>query len=161
VGHSERRTSGDTDTIVAAKCRAALAAGLNPIVCVGESLAEREAGSAEAVVRRQLRAVLGELSMTDCARLTLAYEPVWAIGTGRTATPAEAQAMHRVLRGALVDVVGGVAASIRLLYGGSVTPANAAALQAEPDVDGVLVGGASLVVEKLLDIADALRASAG
>ncbi len=145
VGHSERRILfGETDEQVAAKVAALLRAGLRPIVCVGETLAERDAGSAEAVVRRQLDA--GFAACGDAAdRLTVAYEPVWAIGTGRTASPAQAQDMHRVIRTRLTDLAGaGTADGIRILYGGSVKPDNAAALLAEDDVDGALVGGASL-----------------
>jgi triosephosphate isomerase len=162
AGHSERRAGcGETDELVAEKCGAAFAAGLRPIVCVGETLAEREAGSAEAVVLRQLDAVAARLAAAELAQLTVAYEPVWAIGTGRTATPAQAQAMHGLIRGRLAESLGVTAETVRILYGGSVTPENAAALFAERDIDGALVGGASLAADRLLKIvaaaADACR----
>lgn len=146
VGHSERRhVFGETSAETARKTRAALDAGLLPVVCVGETLEERRAGQAEAVVRAQLQAVLPALSADDAERLTIAYEPVWAIGTGETAIPADAGAMHRVVRQALEAVFGDrVAGEIPVLYGGSVKSDNAAELLAEPGVDGVLVGGASL-----------------
>jgi triosephosphate isomerase len=162
AGHSERRAGfGETDELVADKCIAAFAAGLRPIVCVGETLAERDAGSAEAVVLRQLDAVTRRLEADELAGLTVAYEPVWAIGTGRTATPAQAQAMHGLVRARLAESLGAAAESVRILYGGSVTPENAAALFAERDIDGALVGGASLAADRLLKIvaaaADACR----
>jgi triosephosphate isomerase len=152
VGHSERRQlHGESDGMVAGKARAALDAGLKPVICVGETLAERDGGDMEAVVGRQFdaaAAVLGE----DLARTVIAYEPVWAIGTGRTASPAEAQAMHAFLRRRL-QAAG--AADVSLLYGGSVKAANAAALFAMPDIDGGLVGGASLDAMEFLAIAAA------
>jgi len=152
VGHSERRQHyGDTDAVVAAKAKAALAAGLTPIACVGETLAERDAGSTDAVVRRQLDAVLDAVA-SDAARLVVAYEPVWAIGTGRTATPGEAQAVHAGLRTRLAKAGAG---DIPLLYGGSVKADNAAALFAEADIDGGLIGGASLKAGEFLAIARA------
>jgi len=160
VGHSERRSGcGETDEVVAAKVVAALSTGLQPVLCVGENLAERDAGSAEAVVARQLQAVLARVGIAGILATTLAYEPVWAIGTGRTATPEQAQDMHGFLRALLRSEIGAEATGVRLLYGGSVTPENASALFAEPDVDGVLVGGASLVAERLIAIARAAQAS--
>lgn len=156
VGHSERRTGfGETDEVVAHKCAAALSVGLKPILCVGENLAEREAGSAEAVVLRQLGAIVARLGAEDLGRLCVAYEPVWAIGTGRTALPAQAQAMHRLIRERLARELGARVAQVRLLYGGSVTPDNAGELFAQADIDGALVGGASLEAQKLLSIARA------
>jgi len=152
VGHSERRQwFGDTDAVVAAKAVAVLAAGMTPIVCVGETLAEREAGTTEAVVLRQLDAALAAVG-ADAARCVVAYEPVWAIGTGRTATTAQAQAVHEVLRARLAAVG---AAEVALLYGGSVKADNAGALFAMPDIDGGLIGGASLKASEFLAIARA------
>jgi triosephosphate isomerase len=142
VGHSERRQLfGETDAQVAAKFAAARAAGITPILCVGETLEERDAGETEAVVARQLSAVKFE-------RAVLAYEPVWAIGTGRNATPEQAQAVHAFLRKK-------VPAETLILYGGSVKPQNAAAIFAMPDVDGGLIGGASLAAKDFLDIVKA------
>lgn len=146
IGHSERRQLfGETDSGVNARTRAALAFGLVPIICVGETLAEREAGQTAAVVDRQVRAGLAGIDASTLARVVVAYEPVWAIGTGRTATPAQAQEVHAQIRTLLAEL-GGVpaAAAIRILYGGSVKPENIDALMAEPDIDGALVGGASL-----------------
>jgi triosephosphate isomerase len=152
VGHSERRQFfGDTDAIVAAKAKAALGAGLTPIVCVGELLSEREAGTTDAVVLRQLDAVLGALG-ADATRIVVAYEPVWAIGTGRTATPDQAQAVHATLRARLTSAGAG---DIALLYGGSVKADNAVALFGRPDIDGGLIGGASLKAADFLGIARA------
>ncbi len=152
VGHSERRADcGETDAVVRAKAEAAIAAGLDAIVCVGETEAQRDAGDAEAVVAAQLA---GSLPAAP-DRLTLAYEPVWAIGTGRTPTPADVAAMHASIRAALVARYGDAGASVRILYGGSVNPANARELLAVPNVDGALVGGASLVATSLLAIAAA------
>ncbi|MEO8487113.1 MAG: triose-phosphate isomerase [Betaproteobacteria bacterium] len=152
VGHSERRqTHGERDGEVGAKARAALAARLTPIVCVGETLAEREAGATGTVVERQLGAVVDALG-ADLPRIVVAYEPVWAIGTGRTASPGEAQDVHASLRGQLAR---GGAREVPVLYGGSVKAANAAALYAMPDVDGGLVGGASLDARELMAIARA------
>ncbi len=146
VGHSERRQHfGESDAFVAEKVKASLAAGLLPILCVGETLAEREAGSTLAVVKRQLDACLAILAgaQQGCA---VAYEPVWAIGTGKTAGPAEAEEVHAAIRGWLAGAPNGpaLAERTRILYGGSVKPDNAAALLACPNVDGALVGGASL-----------------
>jgi len=148
VGHSERRQLyGETDAVAAAKFAAAQAAGLRPIFCVGETLAERDAGRTEEVVARQLDAVLARGGFGDAV---LAYEPVWAIGTGRTATPEQAQAVHGFLR----KRVGG---ATRILYGGSVKAQNAAAIFGMPDVDGGLIGGASLVAADFLAICAAAR----
>ncbi|MES2182939.1 MAG: triose-phosphate isomerase [Pseudomonadota bacterium] len=153
VGHSERRQyHGEADAAVAAKAEAALAVGILPIVCVGETLAEREAGQTEAVVRRQLAAVAGRLGDRTGA-IVLAYEPVWAIGTGKTATPQEAQAVHAALRAQLGETGGADAADkVRILYGGSMNAANAAQLLAQPDIDGGLIGGASLKAADFLAI---------
>ncbi len=143
VGHSERRQyHAESDQLVADKAKAALARGITPIVCVGETLAQREAGQTEAVVKRQLSAVIHTLA--HCAgEMVVAYEPVWAIGTGKTATPEQAQAVHALLRAQLAAATPR-AAEMTLLYGGSVKPDNAAQLFAQPDIDGGLVGGASL-----------------
>jgi len=157
IGHSERRDLfGETDEFLNAKLKAALEAGLLPILCCGEHLAERDAGNHETVVAGQLTKDLAGLTAADMAKVTIAYEPVWAIGTGRTATPEQANAMHRVIRGLLADRFGAsVAESTRVLYGGSVKPSNAKALMAEADIDGGLVGGASLKVEDFVAIATA------
>lgn len=150
VGHSERRQHfGETDAVVAAKARAALAAGLTPIACVGETLAEREARATESVVLRQLDAILATVDK-EAAKLVVAYEPVWAIGTGRTASPEEAQAVHATLRARLAKAG---AADVLLLYGGSVKADNAKALFAMADIDGGLIGGASLKSTEFLAIA--------
>jgi len=152
VGHSERRQYyGDTDGIVAAKAAAALAAGLTPVACVGETLAEREAGATEAVVLRQLDAVLARVGR-EAVKMVIAYEPVWAIGTGRTASPDEAQAVHALLR---TRLAGAGASDVPVLYGGSVKADNAAALFAMADIDGGLIGGASLKAAEFLAIARA------
>ncbi|HYZ32144.1 MAG TPA: triose-phosphate isomerase [Crenalkalicoccus sp.] len=157
LGHSERRAAhGETDAAVRAKAEAALAAGLTPIVCVGESEAERLAGAAEAVVARQLAGSLPE--GFAAAQGVVAYEPVWAIGTGRTPTEAEIAALHGTIRGRLVERFGAAGQRLRVLYGGSVKPGNAAAILALPDVDGALVGGASLVAADFLAIARAVPA---
>ncbi|MCC7035041.1 MAG: triose-phosphate isomerase [Acidobacteria bacterium] len=146
IGHSERRTLfGETDDTVNRKVRAALTATLVPIVCIGETLQEREAERTLDVLDRQIRAGLDGVTGTELAGMVLAYEPVWAIGTGRTATPAQAQQAHEHIRGRLTQWFGRDASSrCRILYGGSVKPDNIAALMANPDVDGALVGGASL-----------------
>jgi triosephosphate isomerase len=143
-GHSERRAAGEGDEDVGARVRAALTAGLSPILCVGETLDEREAGATDAVLTRQLTAGLAGLDAADLERLEVAYEPVWAIGTGRTATPEIASQAHAVIRTHLVQTFGQAGGSPRILYGGSVKPANAAELLASEGVSGVLVGGASL-----------------
>ena len=154
IGHSERRALyGDTDASVNRKLRAALHFGLTPILCIGETLTERDAGQAENVVGGQLTGSLAELTVPDLARIILAYEPVWAIGTGRTATPTQAQQMHAFIRQWLTDKFGAAAASaIRILYGGSVKPDNIAELMRETDIDGALVGGASLEAESFVRI---------
>ena len=153
AGHSERRTLyGEDDAEVAEKAALALAAGLSPVVCVGETLEEREAGRTEATVMRQLDTVIERLDRDALARIVVAYEPVWAIGTGRTATPAQANEVHAVLRERVAAREPEVAAGLRILYGGSVKPDNAAALFAEPEVDGGLIGGASLDAGQFLDI---------
>jgi triosephosphate isomerase len=145
VGHSERRQLfGETDEAVRKKVGALLAAGVRPIVCVGETLAEREAGRTVEVVDRQVRQGLAGLSVEELGRITIAYEPVWAIGTGKTASAAQAQEVHAAIREMLRDIGAPVADQIRVQYGGSVKPDNAAELMAQPDVDGALVGGASL-----------------
>jgi triosephosphate isomerase len=146
VGHSERRQYyGETDTSVNRKLKAALGAGLGPIACVGEMLDEREAGRTEAVVERQLRGAFEGLTASDLSRTITAYEPVWAIGTGRTATPETAQQMHQFIRAVIAEIAGAeVADRMRILYGGSAKPDNVAELLGQPDVDGGLVGGASL-----------------
>ncbi|MFT4241488.1 MAG: triose-phosphate isomerase [Acidovorax sp.] len=156
VGHSERRQyHGETDAAVAHKAQRALAAGITPIVCVGETLQEREAGQTEAVVKRQLAAVI-HLNGHCISEVVVAYEPVWAIGTGRTASPEQAQAVHAVLRAQLA-AASEHADRIRLLYGGSMNAANAAQLLAQPDIDGGLVGGASLKAPDFLQIIAAAR----
>ena len=153
VGHSERRQLfGETDETVRKKTAALLQAGLTPIVCVGESLAEREAGRTLAVVDRQVRQGLAGLDARQLARITLAYEPVWAIGTGKTATTAQAQEVHAAIRKILRELGGAVADEMRIQYGGSVKPDNARELMSQPDVDGALVGGASLKAPDFLAI---------
>ncbi|HEY9384190.1 MAG TPA: triose-phosphate isomerase [Gemmatimonadales bacterium] len=143
IGHSERRHGfGESDGDTARKLRAALREELRPVLCVGETLAQREAGETEAVVRGQLLAAVDGLGAGELTRLVVAYEPVWAIGTGRNATPADAARVHAGLRKLLASDVG--AAGVRILYGGSVNQGNVASLLAEPEVEGVLVGGASL-----------------
>ena len=149
VGHSERRAlHAESDQLVADKARAALAVGITPVVCVGESLAERDAGQAVEVIARQLAPVLA-LGAEAVGKMVVAYEPVWAIGTGRTASPEQAQEVHAAIRVALQGIG---AQQVQILYGGSVKAANAASLFAMPDIDGALVGGASLVAEDFLAI---------
>lgn len=145
VGHSERRTLfGETDEHVSAKASALLAGGLRPIVCVGESLEEREAGRTRDVVEAQLDRSLASVDSARAGDVVVAYEPIWAIGTGRTATPEMAQEAHQAIRSHLEKAFGAGADEMRIQYGGSVKPGNAAELMALPDVDGALVGGASL-----------------
>ncbi len=146
IGHSERRQDhGETDESVNRKLKAALGAGLKPIVCVGETLAEREAKKTEEVLARQFRSGFIGLTAPEFSRIIIAYEPVWAIGTGRTATPEMAGETHQYLRGLIVGQFGAdIAAGLRILYGGSVKPDNIAGLMALEDIDGALVGGASL-----------------
>ncbi len=153
VGHSERRSLyGETDAQVAAKFVAAQAMGLTPILCLGESLQERETGVTEAVVGRQLDAVLAVAGVAAFARAVIAYEPVWAIGTGLTATPEQAQAVHAFIRGRLAQREAGIAENVVIQYGGSMKPSNAAELLSQPDIDGGLIGGAALVAEDFLAI---------
>lgn len=153
VGHSERRSLyGETDELVAAKYVAAQRDGLVPILCVGETLEERENGVTEEVVERQLRAVLAGAGIGSFSDAVVAYEPVWAIGTGRTATPEQAQEVHALIRGILNTDDDTIGNSVRILYGGSVKPSNAGDLFSMPDVDGGLVGGASLDAEGFADI---------
>lgn len=152
VGHSERRSyHGETDELVAEKAAAALAAGITPVVCVGETLQEQEAGQTHAVIDRQLAPVLA-LGEEALAKLVVAYEPVWAIGTGLTATPEQAQEVHALIRARLQAAGAG---QVRILYGGSVKSSNAESLFAMPDIDGALVGGAALVASEFLSIAAA------
>lgn len=159
VGHSERRQyHHESSELVARKFAAAIHAGLRPVLCVGESLEQREAGQAEAILRAQLEPVLALVGGKGFERAVLAYEPIWAIGTGRTASPAQAQAVHAFLRGEVAKTDARIADSLPILYGGSVKADNAAELFAQPDVDGGLVGGASLVAEDFLAIARAAAA---
>jgi len=146
IGHSERRSYfGETDEIVNKKTKAVLTATMTPIVCIGETLDERDAGQVESVLEKQLRGSLADLTSSQLADLVLAYEPVWAIGTGRTATPEQAQEAHAFIRTVLTSISdAATAAKVRIQYGGSVKPSNTAELMAQPDIDGALVGGASL-----------------
>ena len=149
VGHSERRALyGESDELVARKFVAAGRHGLTPILCVGESLAEREGDATRAVILRQLDAVLATAGIGAFAAAVVAYEPVWAIGTGRTATPAQAQEVHALIRGRIGEKDATISASLRVLYGGSVKAGNAAELFTMPDVDGGLIGGASLKADE-------------
>ena len=153
VGHSERRSQlGETDEAVRAKAERAAESGLAPIACVGETLEQREAGEAERAVGRQIEALLTGGGTRTLAGGAVAYEPVWAIGTGRTASPEEAQAMHRTIRRRVAERSPAAAASLRILYGGSVDEKNAAALFAMPDVDGGLIGGASLDPARFIEV---------
>ncbi len=154
IGHSERRQFyGETDRSVNRKTKAALSSGLVAIVCVGESLSERESGKAESVVKSQLESGLEGLTVSDMERIIIAYEPVWAIGTGKTATPEQAQDMHAAVRKTVEALHGSeVASAVRILYGGSVKPDNIATLMSQPDVDGALVGGASLEADSFARI---------
>ncbi|SEN48236.1 triose-phosphate isomerase [Halomonas caseinilytica] len=153
VGHSERRTLfGEDDSAVLARVRRALEVGLTPVLCLGETLEERDDGRGETVVIGQLEAVLDALEAEQRHRLVIAYEPVWAIGTGRTATPEQAQAIHAALRRRLAAYDDGLAEKTQLLYGGSMKADNAAELLAQPDIDGGLVGGASLKIDDFLAI---------
>ncbi len=158
VGHSERRhTFGDSDSEVGKKTRAVLDAGLQVIICVGETDAERDAGTTEARVAAQLDGALASVGAEDVDNLVIAYEPVWAIGTGRTATPSQAQEVHAFVRGRLESKFASAAVTIRIQYGGSVKPGNAAELMSMPDIDGALVGGASLKAESFAAIAKAAK----
>jgi triosephosphate isomerase len=154
VGHSERRQLfGETDESVHKKAVAALAQGLTPIVCCGETLAEREANRTLEVVDRQIQGALGSLTTEQVGKVVVAYEPIWAIGTGKVATPAQAQEVHAAIRAQLVKLHGAeVAAGLRILYGGSVKPDNVKELMAQPDLDGALVGGASLQADSFAAI---------
>lgn len=156
VGHSERRSLfGDTDEICLEKVKSALKGNLTPVLCVGETLQEREAGQAETVVRRQLDAVMTGISSNDMKKLVIAYEPVWAIGTGVTASPEQAQAMHANIRAYLKGLSAELAETMQILYGGSVNGAVADELFAMPDIDGGLVGGASLKLDEFTSICHA------
>jgi len=160
IGHSERRQDhGETDESVNRKTKAALAAGLTPIVCVGELLAEREAGRTEQVLERQVQGGFAGLTPQDFSRIIIAYEPVWAIGTGRTATPEMAAESHRFIRGLVRRQFGEeLAAKLRILYGGSVKPDNVGGLMAQEEIDGALVGGASLKVDSFTALVNFPRA---
>lgn len=156
VGHSERRQyHGENSSLVAQKFRAALAAGLVPVLCVGETLAEREGGQMEAVIAAQLQPVLDLVGASGLGQGVVAYEPVWAIGTGVTASPEQAQAVHAFIRGVVAAADATIADSLSILYGGSVKPDNASELFSQTDVDGGLVGGASLVAADFVAIANA------
>ena len=160
VGHSERRAIyGESSFQVAAKFQAAQAAGIVPILCVGETLEEREAGTTESVVDYQLGAVLDAAGIGAFAKAVVAYEPVWAIGTGMTATPEQAQEVHKHIRAQLSAKDAGIAAGVQILYGGSMKGENAAGLLAMPDIDGGLIGGASLKAKDFLAIAEAAAQS--
>lgn len=160
VGHSERRQMfGDSDARVVAKLKAACGQGLTPIFCVGETLAERRSDATETVIARQLDALLTTPDAVSLmAQMVVAYEPVWAIGTGESATPAQAEAVHAVIRQRLARVDQGIAARMRILYGGSVKPDNAAELFAMPDIDGGLIGGAALVATSFIAVCRAALA---
>jgi triosephosphate isomerase len=158
VGHSERRQyHAESNACVAAKFVQAQAAGLIPVLCVGETLEQRDAGTTQVVIAAQLDAVLVRSGVAAFARALVAYEPVWAIGTGRTATPAQAQAVHAFIRGKLTVLDATISSSLRILYGGSCKPANAVELLAQADVDGGLIGGASLVAADFLAICAAAQ----
>jgi len=154
VGHSERRhVFGETDEQTALKCAAVERGGLTPLLCVGEKIEQRDAGQAENVVVSQLRTGLSQMAQLAVREVMIAYEPVWAIGTGRTATPEDASAMHRVIREELLTICGDRARATPILYGGSVNPANAKSLVTAPEVDGLLVGGASVDANSWLAVA--------
>ena len=156
VGHSERRSfQGESSALVALKGRSAIAAGLLPIVCVGETLEQRDAGSTEAVVSAQLDAVLDLVGIAELGKLVVAYEPVWAIGTGKTATPQMAQDVHALLRARFAVRDADAAAAVQILYGGSMKPDNARELLAMPDIDGGLIGGAALKAADFIAIIEA------
>jgi triosephosphate isomerase (TIM) len=157
VGHSERRSLyGESDQMVAARFAMALQAGIKPILCVGETLQERESGVTEAVVARQVDAALELNGVGSFARAVIAYEPVWAIGTGQVATPEQAQAVHAYIRNRLAQLDSAVAQQVQILYGGSMNPANAAELLSQADIDGGLIGGAALKAHDFLAIAQAV-----
>ena len=159
IGHSERRQYfGETDETVNLRTRAAIAAGLTCMMCIGETLEEREAGKLVEVIERQMNVGLKDVTAADCAKLVIAYEPVWAIGTGKTATPDQAQEVHALIRATLAKLVGAeTAETVRIQYGGSMKPGNAAELLAKPDIDGGLIGGAAL---KAADFAGIIAAAA-
>lgn len=154
LGHSERRqVFGENDALIKDKVKSAVEHQITPILCIGETKPQRDAGEAEGVTLGQLRAGLGDLAAEQVSDVVIAYEPVWAIGTGDTATPADAQAMHAAIRGALATYYGTTTADqVRILYGGSVKPDNVDTLMAQPDIDGALVGGASLQAESFVRI---------
>ncbi|MEJ2042018.1 MAG: triose-phosphate isomerase [Reinekea sp.] len=158
IGHSERRELfGETDDLIASKVEATLQAGLIPMLCVGETLAERESGVTEKVVKTQIDAVLEKVGIESFETIVIAYEPVWAIGTGKTATPEQAQDVHAYIRKLLAEQNVDVAAKTRILYGGSVKAASAEALFGQPDIDGGLVGGASLIADEFVAICNAAQ----
>lgn len=158
IGHSERRALfHESNDIAAAKFDTAIKFGLTPIFCVGETLDERESGVTEQVVGRQLEVVLNHVGAQAMAKAVIAYEPVWAIGTGKTATPEQAQAVHAFIRQRVAQLDAGVAQGLRILYGGSMKPGNAAELMGMPDIDGGLIGGASLVAEEFVAICSAAQ----
>ena len=161
VGHSERRQYfGETDETVNLRARAAIAAGLTAIVCIGETLEEREAGKLVEVIERQMNVGLKDIAAADCAKLVIAYEPVWAIGTGKTATPDQAQEVHALIRATLARLVGAeTAETVRIQYGGSMKPGNAAELLAKKDIDGGLIGGAALKADSFAGIIEAAQAA--
>ena len=157
VGHSERRALyGESDELIAARFAMALQAGITPILCLGETLDEREDAVTEAVVARQLDAAINVSGIAGIAQSVIAYEPVWAIGTGKVASPAQAQAVHAFIRDRLAQLDSEVAQQVRILYGGSMNPANAAELLSQPDIDGGLIGGAALKADDFLAIAQAV-----
>ena len=157
VGHSERRSLYlETDQLVAARFAMSIASGLIPILCVGETLDEREQGKTEAVVARQIDAVIDLSGIGGIAQAVIAYEPVWAIGTGKVATPGQAQEVHAFIRGKLAQLDIGIAEQVKILYGGSMNPSNAAELLSQDDIDGGLIGGASLKADDFLAIAQAV-----
>lgn len=156
VGHSERREDqGESNALVAQKAQKSIAAGLTPIICVGESLDVREAGNVESFVAEQLNALTSLMTVDELKRSVIAYEPIWAIGTGKTASPEQAQEVHEFIRGYFSKVDAELAQGLRILYGGSVKPDNAATLFSQQDVDGGLIGGASLKAEDFISICQA------
>ncbi|MCK5002387.1 MAG: triose-phosphate isomerase, partial [Gammaproteobacteria bacterium] len=156
IGHSERRAMyGETDEVTAVKYGAVLKNGLKPIFCIGETLEERESGVTEEVVGRQIDAILNSDGVASLANAVLAYEPVWAIGTGKTASPEQAQEVHAFIRNKIAEQDKVIAEGLRILYGGSMNPGNAAELRSQPDIDGGLIGGASLKAEDFLAICTA------
>ena len=157
VGHSERRTLyQETDQLIAARFAAAASAGLVPVLCVGETLQEREQGITEDVVARQIDAVIEVSGIDAIARAVIAYEPVWAIGTGKVATPEQAQEVHAFIRNKLARLDAEIAEQVKILYGGSMNPSNASELLSQTDIDGGLIGGASLKADDFLAIAQAV-----